>query len=233
MASLGGNRLRCSGASARFWRSGNTACQPCGLKHRTTSELNPARSTPTALPATAGANNAEASKPAWGVSRISRFRPWFLPRGFTASRPMSSVPTPSRWQWVYALALAATVVWASSHGQVAIPDCADFANFDKLAHASIFGLMATLVLRPFRTRHLVWAIVIASLFGVSDELHQHFTPGRSMDVLDWVADTTGAVVAVGFYTRWAGYRRLLETPLLKIKPRVETIPFSTQTEAAS
>ena len=134
---------------------------------------------------------------------------------------MSSVNTPSRWQWGYALALAATVVWASSHGQVAIPDCADFANFDKLAHASIFGLVATLLLRPFRTRQLGWAILIVSVFGATDELHQSFTPGRSMDGLDWVADTTGAVVAVCAYTFWRGYRRVLETKLIiKSNPRV-------------
>ncbi|MCS6244714.1 MAG: VanZ family protein [Opitutus sp.] len=133
---------------------------------------------------------------------------------------MSSVHTPSRWQWGYALALAATVVWASSFGQVALPDCADFVNFDKLAHASVFGLMATLVLRPFRSRPIVWSIIIVSLFGAVDELHQNFTPGRSMDILDWVADTTGAVVAVSAYTFWGGYRRVLEFKLLKRKPRV-------------
>lgn len=132
---------------------------------------------------------------------------------------MSSVHTPSRWQWGYALALAATVVWASSLGQVELPDCADFVNFDKLAHASVFGLMATLVLRPFRSRPIVLSIVIVSLFGAADELHQNFTPGRSMDILDWVADTTGAVVAVSAYTFWGGYRRVLEFKLLKRKPR--------------
>jgi hypothetical protein len=138
---------------------------------------------------------------------------------------MSSVHTPSRWQWGYALALAATVVWASSFGQVAIPDCADFVNFDKFAHASVFGLMATLVLRPFRARRLGWAIFIVSLFGAADELHQNFTPGRSMDILDWVADTTGAVVAVSAYTFWGGYRCVLEFKLLKRKPRVP-VPVS-------
>ena len=142
---------------------------------------------------------------------------------------MSSVHTPSRWQWGYAMALAATVVWASSFGQVAIPDCADFVNFDKLAHASVFGLMATLVLRPFRARPIVWSIVIVSLFGAADELHQHFTPGRSMDILDWVADTTGAVVAVSAYTFWGGYRRVLEFKLFKKrKPRVSTPRFSSR-----
>jgi VanZ family protein len=58
-----------------------------------------------------------------------------------------------------------------------------------------------------------WAIVIVSIFGLSDELHQHFTPGRSMEFMDWVADTLGATLAVGLYTYWAWYRKLLEAPL--------------------
>jgi len=137
---------------------------------------------------------------------------------------MSFVKTTSRWQWGYALALAASVVWASNHEQMAIPDYANFVNFDKLAHASIFGLMATLVLRPFHTRPIVWSIVIVSVFGASDELHQSFTPGRSMDVLDWVADTIGAIVAVSAYTFWSGYRRVLEVELFKRKLRVCAAP---------
>ena len=146
---------------------------------------------------------------------------------------MSSVRTPSRWQWGYALALAATVVWASNHGQVAVPDCADFGNFDKLAHASICGLLATLVLRPLRTRRLSGAILIVSLFGAIDELHQHFTPGRSMDVFDWIADTTGAVVAVSFYTYWAGYRSTLEMKFFKRKTQGEPAPLPALKESAS
>ncbi|HYD83482.1 MAG TPA: VanZ family protein, partial [Opitutus sp.] len=67
------------------------------------------------------------------------------------------------------------------------------------------------------------AILIVSVFGVTDELHQHFTPGRSMDVWDWVADTLGAIVATVLYAEWAAYRRLLETPVFGLfrKRRVE------------
>ncbi|MET0262128.1 MAG: VanZ family protein [Rariglobus sp.] len=131
---------------------------------------------------------------------------------------MTLPKTPSRWQWAYAVVLATTVVWASGHGQVASPSV---VNFDKIAHFSIFGLMATLVLRPFRGGHAWWAVVIVSLFGVTDELRQSLTPGRSMELADWIADTTGAIVAVAAYTFWPWYRRLLELPLWRRKPRIE------------
>lgn len=37
------------------------------------------------------------------------------------------------------------------------------------------------------------AILLASLYGVSDEFHQHFVPMRTPDVFDWVLDTVGAM----------------------------------------
>lgn len=142
---------------------------------------------------------------------------------------VKTVKIPSPWQWAYAAALAATVVWASGNGQVAAPGIVDF---DKAAHFSIFGLMATLVLRPFRSGHAWWAILIVSLFGVTDELRQSLTPGRSMELADWIADTLGAVVAVAVYTFWPWYRRLLEKPLWTRKPKIEDMPVSATTVSA-
>ena len=55
--------------------------------------------------------------------------------------------------------------------------------------------------------------MLVSLFGITDEWHQSFTPGRAVEFADWVADTSGAVLAVTLYLRWGWYRRLLETPL--------------------
>ena len=54
------------------------------------------------------------------------------------------------------------------------------------------------------------AVLIVSAFGVTDEWHQSFVPGRSCDVFDWLADTAGAALAVALYVKWAWYRRLLE-----------------------
>lgn len=138
----------------------------------------------------------------------------------------------SPWQWLYAAAVAGVIVWASGHGQVAEPN---IVNFDKAAHFSVFGLLATLVLRPFRQRHAAWAAVIVSAFGATDEFHQSFTPGRSMDYHDWIADTTGAIVAVAAYSCWPLYRGVLETALWKRKPKIETssVPTTTETPLSS
>lgn len=38
------------------------------------------------------------------------------------------------------------------------------------------------------------ALIIASLYGASDEIHQLFVAGRNSDPLDWATDTIGAIV---------------------------------------
>jgi VanZ family protein len=46
------------------------------------------------------------------------------------------------------------------------------------------------------------AAAISALYGVTDEVHQHFVPPRRMEALDLVADTIGAAVAAfGLYAR--------------------------------
>ncbi len=108
------------------------------------------------------------------------------------------------------------MVFASGNNpQVPVPT---FVGIDKVAHFGVFGLLATLVVRT----HGVWrrpgwrallAIGAVSLFGITDEWHQSFTPGRAVEFADWIADTAGAAFAVALYLRWPWYRKFLETPL--------------------
>ena len=75
---------------------------------------------------------------------------------------------------------------------------------DKSGHSIGYAILAALLLRALaggRWSGVTWgrallAIVVATLYGVSDEWHQSFVPGRSPDVLDVVADMTGAMAAV-------------------------------------
>lgn len=106
--------------------------------------------------------------------------------------------------------MAGVIVAASSRSRVEGPE---ISHFDKIAHFSVYGLLATLVLRARGERAAWQTVALVSLFGLSDELHQHFTPGRAMDALDWVADTAGAALAVTLYRRWTWYRETLEMPI--------------------
>jgi VanZ family protein len=47
------------------------------------------------------------------------------------------------------------------------------------------------------------AIAISSLYGVTDEYHQVFVPGRTFDVLDMAADAFGSVVGAGAMWAWS------------------------------
>ena len=95
-------------------------------------------------------------------------------------------------------------------------------DFDKFAHFSVYGLLGSLVYRCRAGRRWAWwAVLLVSVFGGTDELHQSFTPGRSMEWADWICDTTGAALAVSLYARWTWYRRLLECRLNR--PRAEKL----------
>ena len=75
---------------------------------------------------------------------------------------------------------------------------------DKLFHITIFLVLGLLVHRALQSGErkdsfswpLVWktlAIVIA--YGVADEFHQSFVPGRTLDVWDAAADGIGGILA--------------------------------------
>jgi len=45
-------------------------------------------------------------------------------------------------------------------------------------------------------RQALVGLVIASLYAISDEVHQYFVPGRTADVADWYADSIGSAIAL-------------------------------------
>ncbi|MEP7304314.1 MAG: VanZ family protein [Acidobacteriota bacterium] len=74
--------------------------------------------------------------------------------------------------------------------------------WDKALHFVEYGGLALLLCRGLRgegigwTAALVMALVATSAYGASDEWHQSFTPGRSSDVRDWMADSLGAAIGL-------------------------------------
>ncbi|MBC8012213.1 MAG: VanZ family protein [Burkholderiales bacterium] len=139
-------------------------------------------------------------------------------RLFATHASATGADAPSRLRWVYPLLLATMIVIASGRSHVAAPPIVDI---DKLVHFSVFGLLATLVARAPGMRHAWVAVLAVSLFGISDEFRQSLTPGRSVEFNDWLADTAGACLAVGLYSFWAWYRRLLEISLLPRRRRAK------------
>jgi VanZ family protein len=48
-----------------------------------------------------------------------------------------------------------------------------------------------------RLRTLLLLVLVSSLYGVIDEVHQFYVPGRDCNVWDWLADTLGAFLGAG------------------------------------
>ena len=93
---------------------------------------------------------------------------------------------------------AGLIVALSSQSTLPLPE--SVLPIDKAAHLIEYGGLSSLLywahLAEGSTRRAAWwsAVILASLYGVSDEVHQYFVPGRSSEVLDWVADTSGAAL---------------------------------------
>lgn len=81
-----------------------------------------------------------------------------------------------------------------------------FEGMDKLAHLVLFGGLGALVsigIRRGAQRPVFWVqfwvpVVFVALYGISDEIHQIFVPGRTFDLGDWAADITGGLCAQAF-----------------------------------
>jgi VanZ family protein len=75
---------------------------------------------------------------------------------------------------------------------------------DKDGHGLLYAGLAVLVLRAasgatwdgVTLRAAAAAVAFAAVYGITDEFHQWFVPGRTADVNDWVADCTGAATGV-------------------------------------
>jgi VanZ family protein len=69
--------------------------------------------------------------------------------------------------------------------------------WDKGAHFAFYGVTGFLCALwrresgfPAR-RAVLYAVLFVLAVGAIDEIHQHWIPGRSMALLDWLADTLG------------------------------------------
>ncbi|WP_338450192.1 VanZ family protein [Niallia oryzisoli] len=84
---------------------------------------------------------------------------------------------------------------------VELPDSNWDAGIKESLHLIEFGILYVLfvlALLTFKGLTRKWNIVlmiIASLYGITDEIHQSFVPSRSSSMIDVVKDITGVLVA--------------------------------------
>ncbi|MEP6932362.1 MAG: VanZ family protein [Nitrospirota bacterium] len=121
-------------------------------------------------------------------------------REATLQREMAKV----FWHWAPVALYAGMIFYlsAQSHPEEQLPSFLLKDVSDKVLHAVEYGILAVLCCRAFRwaagpavaRQAIVAAIVAASVYGVTDEVHQFFVPFRESSWLDWLADTAGAAI---------------------------------------
>ena len=115
-------------------------------------------------------------------------------------------------KWLPAIFVACCNIYLSS--QEHIKQMPTFWNADKVVHFFCFAGFSFWVAFAcnIKSYKMTWLpMLIISLWAVTDEIHQSFTPGRDASVFDWIADTTGAFLgAVIFVLLLTNVKALLE-----------------------
>jgi hypothetical protein len=119
------------------------------------------------------------------------------------------------WRWGPALLMMTAIFIASSIPKEELPA---FGLWDLLVkkggHLVGYGLLAVAYLHGLTNgqratlAQVIWAILLAGLYGATDEFHQLFVAGRGASRVDVLIDTIGAMVGAGI-----GYK-FLKTGLL-------------------
>ncbi|MGR9106716.1 MAG: VanZ family protein [Gammaproteobacteria bacterium] len=100
------------------------------------------------------------------------------------------------------ISYCALIFYLSAQPNVPLDDL--FSVDDKIMHLLAYAGMGWLAWRAFghfvptRSRLAVCCLVFCTLYGLSDEIHQFYVPGRTADLYDWIADIVGAAISIWF-----------------------------------
>ena len=111
---------------------------------------------------------------------------WFFVVLILVTLPGEDIPQPKGWfEWI------------------------NLIQFDKIVHIGIFGLLSFLFTRPIarsssfspkeKWRYFLKIALAVCIWGLTTELIQKFyIPTRSFDLVDWAADSIGALTSLLF-----------------------------------
>ena len=120
------------------------------------------------------------------------------PSGFGAARRSSAEAAGFIRFWGPVVLYLGLIFWFSSRGR---PDVLS-ATPDYLLHGTEYAGLAVVSVRAIAKRlfsslsaaHVAGGIAIAILYGISDEWHQLYVPGRDASLVDVLADLVGATL---------------------------------------
>jgi VanZ family protein len=105
------------------------------------------------------------------------------------------------WAPVVAWALLIFAFSAQPNLRFVSDDALDFV-VRKLGHMAVFGILALLLWRALASttrlrRPWAWALGLAVLYAITDELHQGGVIGRHASPVDVAIDAAGMLIAIG------------------------------------
>jgi VanZ family protein len=114
-----------------------------------------------------------------------------------------------RWLWVWGPALAQMAAIFVLSSQPDVPSLPGGLT-NHTGHLVGYAILSVLLLRALAGARWVgvtaWtatlAAIASALYGVTDEWHQTFVPGRDASAGDLVADAAGAVIGVTLVLLW-------------------------------
>lgn len=131
---------------------------------------------------------------------------------------LSTSPSSTSLRFLPALAWMGLIFYLSNQSKLPeVPTLSGQAT-SILGHFSVYGVLAVLLwwamgpldLAP--RQRILLAFAGAVLYGVTDEFHQSFIPGRTPDVRDLLVDAIGATVGLTIVT-WLDRSGLLPEQL--------------------
>lgn len=105
-----------------------------------------------------------------------------------------------KFAWVYPVLWALLLFILSSIPDLSFPEWT-FDLSDKILHMIFYiplgfllGNAITHRPGPFKKAPVFWSVFVGIAYGVADEIHQYFVPGRFMDIFDVGADAAGVFI---------------------------------------
>jgi len=114
--------------------------------------------------------------------------------------PLTSLmPVVKAW-WPALLYMAAIFILSAQSKLPELPG--PILSWDKSLHLIAYLGLGFVLFRAVSLTPLLGpglypqSLLVGALYGASDELHQRFVPGRTMDFFDWLADVMGLALAL-------------------------------------
>ncbi len=106
--------------------------------------------------------------------------------------------------WFFVILIAITIFYVSSLPFEELAPLVGFSWQTTAYHIIVFFFLAFFLLPALvkgkKKRFIFLSIILAVVYGITDEIHQLFVPGRQFSIYDMMINSAGILAASFFYT---------------------------------